>query len=94
MDTLGYGSGDRKHDNGPLHSLTLMPAALRSALLTCLVAGLSGCAVVSVAGAVAGAAITVGGAVVSTGVKVTGKVIEKTIDVVTPGSAEEAVKKD
>jgi len=59
-----------------------------------LAAGLAGCAVVSVAGAVAGAAITVGGAVVSTGVKVTGKVIEKTIDVVTPSSSEEAVKKD
>ncbi len=48
---------------------------------------LPGCAVVSIAGAAAGAAISVTGAVVSTGVKVTGKVIEKTIDVVTPGSA-------
>ena len=62
--------------------------------LTSLALAAQGCAVVTVAGAVAGAAISVGGAVVSTGVKVTGKVIEKTIDVVTPGSPEEAVKKD
>lgn len=47
-------------------------------------AGLNGCAVVSVAGAAAGAAISVTGAVVSTGVSVTGKVVEKTIDIVTP----------
>ena len=56
-------------------------------LLAAAAAGLGGCAVVSIAGAAAGAAISVTGAVVSTGVKVTGKVIEKTIDLVTPGSA-------
>lgn len=55
-----------------------------------LLAGLSGCAVVSVAGAAAGAAISVTGAVVSTTVKVGGKVVEKTIDAVTPSPAEAA----
>ena len=53
----------------------------------------SGCAVVSVAGAAVGAAVEVTGAVVSTGVRVTGKVVEKTIDLVTPSSPEEAEKK-
>ena len=59
--------------------------------LACL-AGLPGCAVVTVAGAAASAAVTVGSAAVSvgttvvgTGVKVAGKVVEKTVDVVTPG---------
>ena len=61
---------------------------LRIAIWLCALGALvSGCAVVGIAGAAAGAAISVTGAVVSTGVKVTGKVIEKTIDVVTPGSA-------
>lgn len=56
----------------------------RLALVSLLVASLTGCGVLDVAGAAAGAAISVTGAVVSTGVKVTGKVVEKTIDVVTP----------
>lgn len=40
-----------------------------------------------------GAAIDVTGAVVNTGVRVTGKVVEKTIDLVTPSSPEEVIKK-
>ena len=66
----------------------MTPPSVRLAL--CLALGavlLPGCAVVTVAGAAAGAVIGVAGAVVSTGVKVTGKVVEKTIDVVTPGTA-------
>ena len=55
-----------------------------------LAATLAGCAVVTVAGATAGAAISVAGAVVGTGVKLTGKAIEKTVDLVTPGSAADA----
>ncbi|MEO5698395.1 MAG: hypothetical protein ABIQ60_14815 [Burkholderiaceae bacterium] len=51
-------------------------------------AALSGCAVVTVAGAATGAVISVACAVVGAGVKVTGKVIEKSIDVVTPGTAD------
>ena len=52
-----------------------------------LLAGLGGCAVVTVAGAAVGAAVSVTSAVVSTTVKVTGKVVEKTIDLVTPDSS-------
>ena len=61
-------------------------------LVPALLAGLGGCAVVSIAGAAAGAAIEVGGAVVGTTVRVTGKVIEKTIDIVTPSSPEEVAR--
>ena len=66
-----------------------MPSHRRAA--TCIaigaaLAGLGGCAVVTVAGAAAGAALSVGGAVVGSTVKVAGKVVEKTIDLATPSS--------
>jgi len=61
-------------------------------LVPALLAGLGGCAVVSIAGAAAGAAIEVGGAVAGTTVRVTGKVIEKAIDVVMPSSPEELAR--
>jgi hypothetical protein len=57
------------------------------ALAACSVAGLGGCAVVTVAAAATGAVVSVAGSVVSTGVDLTGKVVGKTIDVVTPGSS-------
>ncbi len=72
--------------------LPTIPRHIGLTLSLCLLlAGLPGCAAVTVAGAVTGAAISVAGAVVSTGVTVTGKVVGKAIDVALPdgGTAQE-----
>jgi hypothetical protein len=83
---------------------TPCPSRLERAVLVApvfaFVLAVSGCAVVSVAatavsvaGSAAGAVVSVGGAVVSSTVHVAGKAAEKTIDLVTPGSAPAAPAK-